>query len=197
MKKFLILALALLIVPTVVSAGNVGITKDMMSITVQTKDGQVEIMRNQDIENTINPAFSKTSRKCPPFCIQPHQVAPGVQTIGALELIKFIAEKKGIVVDARTIEWHIRGTIPGSKNIPFTEISSRLDELGCTMNGEKWDCAGAKEVCLFCNGLWCGQSPTAIRAMLREGYPANRIRYYRNGMQGWESVGLTVVAGSL
>lgn len=147
--------------------------------------------------NTIKPAFAKTSRKCPPFCIQPHQVAPGVETIGELELINFIAEKRGIVIDARTISWHARGTIPGSKSIPFTEIASRLNELGCRMDGEKWDCSEAREVCLFCNGPWCGQSPTAIRAMLREGYPASKIRYYRNGMQGWESVGLTVVEGYL
>ena len=122
---------------------------------------------------------------------------PGVQTIGELELLKFMAEKRGIVIDARTIEWHIRGTIPGSKNIPFTEIAIRLDELGCIRAGDKWDCAKAQEVCLFCNGLWCGQSPTAIRSMLIEGYPADRIRYYRNGMQGWESLGLTVVEGSM
>jgi hypothetical protein len=33
--------------------------------------------------------------------------------------------------------------------------------------------------------------------MLREGYPASKINYYRGGMQGWESVGLTVVEGSM
>lgn len=197
MKLILFLFLSLLMVPAASSAEKVAITKDLMSVTVQTANGPVDIIRNQDNENTINPTFAKTSRKCPPFCIQPHQVAPGVQTIGEVEVIEFIAEKKGIVIDARTIEWHVRGTIPGSINIPFTQISSRLAELGCTKNGEKWDCANAEDVCLFCNGLWCGQSPTAIRAMLREGYPASKIRYYRNGMQGWESVGLTVVEGSL
>ncbi|MDP7547028.1 MAG: rhodanese-like domain-containing protein, partial [Alphaproteobacteria bacterium] len=92
---------------------------------------------------------------------------------------------------------HVRGTIPGAKSIPFTQVAGRLNELGCAKSGGKWNCANAKDVLLFCNGLWCGQSPTAIRAMLREGYPANKIRYYRGGMQGWESVGLTVVEGSM
>ncbi len=197
MKIILVLALALLMVPAVASAGNVGITKDIMSITVPTADGQVEIKRNQDNKNTINPAFAKTSRKCPPFCVQPQQVAPGVETVGELEVIQFMAEKKGLVIDARTVEWHVRGTIPGSKNIPFTQVGGRLNELGCAKSGKKWNCTNAKNVLLFCNGLWCGQSPTAIRAMLREGYPANKIHYYRNGMQGWESLGLTVVEGSM
>jgi len=147
--------------------------------------------------NYLHLDYAKTSRKCPPFCVQPHQVAPGVETVGELEVIQFMTEKNSLVIDARTVEWHVRGTIPGSKNIPFTQISSRLGELGCTKSGSKWNCANAKDVLLFCNGLWCGQSPTAIRAMLRDGYPANKIRYYRNGMQGWESIGLTVVQGSM
>jgi hypothetical protein len=33
--------------------------------------------------------------------------------------------------------------------------------------------------------------------MLREGYPAARIRYYRGGMQAWKSLGLTTVEGRL
>ncbi len=210
MKKLLALALALCLAPMVAQAENVRISKDIMSIKATTADGEIEIKRNQDNSATINPSFAKTSRKCPPFCIQPMEVAPGVKTVGELEVVKYI-EKGGLIIDARTVEWHVRGTIPGSKNIPFTQVAERLGELGCTphtntasskitlSNGEpaRWRCSSAKEVLLFCNGLWCGQSPSAIRAMLREGYPASKILYYRNGMQGWESVGLTVVEGQM
>jgi rhodanese-related sulfurtransferase len=197
MKKILVLALAFCLAPMVASAEKVRISKEIMSITVQTASGPVEIKRNQNGKNAIKPAFAKTSRNCPPFCIQPIEVAPGVKTVGELEVIKFLAGKKGMVIDARTVEWHVQGTIPSAKNIPFTQIAERLNELGCSRGGKKWDCANAKTVLLFCNGLWCGQSPTAIRAMLREGYPASKIRYFRNGMQGWESLGLTVVEGTL
>jgi len=196
MKKFFTIALtALFLVPLAAHAGNVGITKDIMSITVQTKNGPVKIIRNQDNSAVINPGFAKTSRKCPPFCVQPQKVAPGVETVGELEVIKYM-DKGGLIIDARTVEWHVKGTIPGSKNIPYTQVASRLNELGCK-KGAKWDCSNAKTVLLFCNGLWCGQSPTAIRAMLREGYPASKILYYRNGMQGWQSLGLTVVEGEM
>jgi len=197
MKTFLAVTLAFCLGSVSAIAAEVRITKEMKSVSVSTGDGNVVIKRNPDEKNTINPAFAKTSRKCPPFCIQPFEVAPGVKTVGELEVINFLKNKKGVVVDARTVEWHVRGTIPGAKNIPFTQVASRLNELGCAKSNGKWDCANAKDVLLFCNGLWCGQSPTAIRAMLREGYPASKINYYRGGMQGWESVGLTVVEGSM
>lgn len=196
MKKLFMIALTVLVfAPFAAHAGNVGITKDIMSITVQTKNGPVKIIRNQDNNAVISPGFAKTSRKCPPFCVQPQKVAPGVETVGELEVVKYM-EKGGLIIDARTVEWHVKGTIPGSKNIPYTQVASRLDELGCK-KGAKWDCSNAKTVLLFCNGLWCGQSPTAIRAMLREGYPASKLLYYRNGMQGWQSLGLTVVEGEM
>ena len=197
MRTLLSLVVAFCLASVSAAYAEVKITKELSSVSVATDDGNVEIKRNQDPKNVINQAFAKTSRKCPPFCIQPHTVAPGVQTVGELEVINFLKDKKGMLIDARTVEWHVRGTIPSSVNIPFTEVASRLDELGCSKSGDKWDCANAKNVMLFCNGLWCGQSPTAIRAMLREGYPAGKIFYYRNGMQGWESVGLTVVEGSI
>jgi len=195
MKKLLALALVFALAPMMAQAEGVRITKEIMSVTANTADGKVEIKRNPDGNATINPAFAKTSRNCPPFCIQPMEVAPGVKTVGELEVVQYI-DKGGLIIDARTVEWHVRGTIPGAKNIPFTQVADRLDELNCK-KGASWDCSNAKQVLLFCNGLWCGQSPTAIRAMLREGYPAEKILYYRNGMQGWESVGLTVVEGDM
>jgi len=46
---------------------------------------------------------------------------------------------------------------------------------------------------LWCNGPACGQSPRAIRGLLKVGYPADRIYYYRGGMQMWQLWGLTTV----
>lgn len=177
------------------SDGEVGITGTIKSVIVQTPDGPVSIQRNQDLAATIQGEFAMTSRKCPPFCIQPMTVAPGVTTIGELELLEILEKGTMKVVDSRTIEWHLKGTIPGAINVPYTEMAMRLNEFGCTKADAKWDCAGAEPVALFCNGPWCGQSPTAIRAMIREGYPAEKISYYRGGMQAWLMLGLTTVEG--
>jgi len=175
----------------------VNIRPDVASVVVETADGPVTIERIQDTEHEITGYYAKTSRACPPFCIQPAQAAEGVATIGELELLDMLADKEARVVDARTVDWHAEETIPGSLNIPYTEIAGRLDELGCVKDGGAWDCANAVRVALYCNGLWCGQSPTAIRAMLRETYPADRIFYYRGGMQAWKILGLTTVEGGL
>lgn len=175
----------------------VKIRPDIASVEVETPDGPVTIERIQDVDNQISGYFAKTSRECPPFCIQPFKVADGVTTIGELEVLDMLTDSQARVVDARTLDWYVQGTIPGSLHIPYTEIATRLDELGCVKTADAWDCANAVRVALYCNGLWCGQSPTAIRAMLREGYPADRIFYYRGGMQSWQILGLTTVEGGL
>jgi len=175
----------------------VKINSSTPSVTVDTVNGPVEIIRNQDTDATIDSKYAKTSRACPPFCIQPMEVAPGVTTVGEIELLEF-AKKGGKLIDGRTIEWHVDGTIPGAINMPYTEMASRLDEIGCVRDANgPWNCVNAEEVLLFCNGQWCGQSPMAIKAMLREGYPPEKIFYYRGGMQAWHTLGLTVVEGEM
>ena len=57
----------------------------------------------------------------------------------------------------------------------------------------KWDFSEAKDILLWCNGMWCGQSPRAIKGLLAMGYPAEKIFYYRSGMQSWQLLGLSVV----
>ncbi|SDG23288.1 rhodanese-like domain-containing protein [Sulfitobacter delicatus] len=170
----------------------VGITKDMPSVTVPTAEGEAEISRIQDTDNKLTGDWAKTSRPCPDFCIQPFTPAEGVTTIGELELIEMLKDPEAVVVDSRTSDWFQGGTIPGAINIPYSFVLDQMDELGCEADFDGWDCAGAKPVALFCNGIWCGQSPTAIRNMISAGYPAEKISYYRGGMQVWRMLGLTV-----
>jgi rhodanese-related sulfurtransferase len=191
------LLLGLLFAGTASAETKVKISGKLDSVTVGTEDGPVIIQRNQDPDHMVTGDYAKTSRPCPPFCVQPMQAAPGVTTVGELELLDLHSSKQAILIDARTEDWHIKETIPGSVNIPYTLLAQRLDELGCTKNGKQWQCSDAKPVILYCNGMWCGQSPIGIRAMLREGYPADRIYYYRGGMQAWKILGFNTVEGSL
>lgn len=118
--------------------------------------------------------------------------APGVTPVGELELLELLQAPDAIVVDSRTYEWFSSGAIPGAINIPYTEIADALGQLGCEPDFDGWDCSEAKRVALYCNGAWCGQSPSAIRIMVGLGYPAERIFYYRGGMQSWRLLGLIV-----
>ncbi|MGB0712159.1 MAG: rhodanese-like domain-containing protein [Gammaproteobacteria bacterium] len=212
--------------------GEVRLTKDKAHIDVKVGNKGYRIERNQDQDHQITGAFAKTSRKCPPFCIQPRSVAPGVTTVAELEFFDFVEEKvntgRGLIIDARTPSWHQRGTIPGSVNIPFTafgkpsgdlELIEAMETIGARQmaaesssgfslakalsaigiaedasGGDiRWDFSRAKELLLWCNGPWCGQSPRAIRNLLDLGYPASKLYYYRGGMQMWQMLGLTTV----
>lgn len=186
-----ILAVFLLATPLTAEDIQVGITADQASVTVETENGAVEIRRVQDTDHTVDADWAKTSRPCPSFCIQPMVPAPGVTTIGELELLDMLQNPDEMVIDSRTYEWFQKGAIPGAVSIPYTYIIDELARLGCEPDFEGWDCANAKRVALYCNGVWCGQSPTAIKAMVAEGYPADRIFYYRGGMQSWKLLGLT------
>ena len=68
----------------------VNISADLASVDVMHHGRMVTIMRNQNQDNSINPEYAKTARKCPPFCIQPSALAPGVKTIAELEVLHFL-----------------------------------------------------------------------------------------------------------
>lgn len=191
-------------------AAEVNITPGIASVTVIHGEKKIKVIRNQNQKNTVNPAFAKTSRKCPPFCIQPSTLAPGVETIGELEVLnylKMIAEgdETVLVVDSRTPDWAAKGTIPGAVNVPWTNLNPAkgadpisigeiLEEQFNAKNLEGlWDYSGAKTLVMFCNGMWCGQSPSNIKTLLKFGYPAHKIKWYRGGMQNWEILGLLTV----
>ncbi len=176
---------------------------------LEVKAGDVTFSRNQDNKNTVNPAFAKTSRPCPPFCIQPATLAPGVETIAENEMIAYVkAMKEGDssikVIDSRTPDWVGRGAIPGAENLPFTLIKNAMknmdaDALADTLkkfdvkvndDGTLYNYSNAKTLVMYCNGMWCGQSPTNIKDLLALGYPSHKIKWYRGGMQNWEILGL-------
>ncbi|MCW8933328.1 MAG: rhodanese-like domain-containing protein [Gammaproteobacteria bacterium] len=179
------------------------INHELYSIDVKHNGQTVTIKRNQNRDNIISKYFQKTHRGK----IQPmHPFKPhAVETIGSLEMINYLKKISGgnenlMIIDSRTDAWVKRGTIPGTINIPFTEFKNEEraleimeDKFNVLNTGNALNFNNAKTIIMYCNGIWCGQSPTAIRILLQFGYPAARIKYYRGGMQNWESLGLTVV----
>ncbi|HEY6093954.1 MAG TPA: rhodanese-like domain-containing protein [Gallionellaceae bacterium] len=187
----------------------VNITKDIAQVEAIHNGQKVTIMRNQDEKNTVNPAYAQTSRACPPFCVQPATVAPGVETIGEVEVLAYIkkmaaGDKSILLIDSRTPDWVVRGTIPGAINLPYTKlddtkgadplsVAEALELFGGKETANGWDYSNAKTLVLFCNGMWCGQSPNNIRTLVKMKYPVEKIKWYRGGMQDWEMLGLTTV----
>lgn len=188
------LVLTCFLAASAAQAQDVSITKSMRSVSVQTPQGEVKISRIQDIENKISGDWALTSRECPNFCVQPIIPAPGVTPIGELELLEFLNDPEVVVIDGRVPRDFAGGAIPGAVNVPYTEAADRLGELGCEPDFDGFICEGegVKSAALYCNGPWCGQSPTAARRMIEAGFPAEKLYYYRPGMQGWRMLGLTV-----
>ena len=189
-------------------AAEVNITPALESVTVIHGDQNIKIMRNQNQKNTVNPAFAKTSRKCPPFCIQPSSLAPGVETIGELEVLNYLkliseGDASILVIDSRTPDWVAKGTIPGAINIPWKKLNSAQgadpisigeiieERLNAKNLGGLWDYSQAKTLIMFCNGMWSGESPNNIKNLLKFGYPAHKLKWYRGGIQNWEILGLS------
>lgn len=184
----------------------VKITESLPYLDIVHEGKPVRIERIQDTAHKLSNSFTKTSRPCPPFCIHPIEIAPGVKTVGELELLDFLNKQvranTGLLVDARMPEWFDQGTIPGAINIPFSILSSGLDNphtlrilklLGAQEKDGQWDFSNTRELLLFCNGPWCDQSSQAINNLMKLGYPADRLLWYRDGMQSWQMLGLTVI----
>lgn len=179
------------------------ISPGIYSIDVMHKGKKVTIKRKQNRKNVISKYYQPTHRgKVQPMApFEPH----AVETIGVLEMIAYLEQLKDksdslMIIDSRTKAWVKRGTIPGTVNIPFTEFKSddraaeiMEEDFDVLTTGSAFNFSNAKTLVMYCNGIWCGQSPTAIKKLLNFGYPAAKIKYFRGGMQNWESLGLTVV----
>jgi len=196
--------------PLPASEKPVNITQAVKAVEVLHQGRKVQIERNPDTENMLDPDYSLTSRPCPPYCIQPMQLAPGVETIGELELLEYLkrlGKDAGVmVIDSRDGDWPLRsGIIPGAVVMPWQELhpahtdAEKIAEtlvfrFGAARHGSLWNFENAKTLVMYCNGPWCGQSPTNIKQLLAMGYPAHKLKWYRGGMQDWKMLGLSTVA---
>ena len=140
---------------------------------------------------------------------QPMNIAPGVQTVGEVEVLDFIAHKLSslpheyVLVDSRKRDWFEQMTIAGSINIPYDEIDfdpefpddfkQVMHHLGFSKTQDGYDFSHAKKALFFCNGSWCAQSRYAIQKLIKLGYPKEKLLWYRGGLQDWLIFGFSVV----
>ena len=194
------------------------ISPTLQSVDVMHDGKPITVQRGHNRESELPEIFRKTDRGCPPFCVQPMVAVGGVETVGELEVLSYLermakGEQDILVIDSRTPDWVMRGTIPGSVNIPWNKINRDTagtfetpseadsfhhileDEFGADRkpDGSGWDFSQAKTLVLFCNGIWCPQSTANIRTLVGIGYPLHKLKWYRGGVQDWMSVGLTTV----
>ena len=206
----------------------VDITPGFKQVIVKHMGHKVLIKRKQNNDARIPQRFTKTSRPCPPFCVQPIQVAPDVETIAELEILAYLdmmgkGDESILLIDSRMENWVEQSTIPSAISIPWTKL---VAQQGATTEGiieifsqqlnikvstnkniaaiqnavdnnsphDVFDFTSAKTLILFCNGPWCGQTSKSINVLLHYGYPPEKLKYYRGGVQGWVSLGFTTAS---
>lgn len=168
------------------------------------------------IDNTIVWTGNYANNKVPDACkstyvhttgkLLPMQLHEDIMTYGELEVLAFIKQMQKddsmMLIDGRKQEWYDYRTIPGAINLPFHHFKERelfeyefehdLRMLGVKINtDDTLDFSKVKTIVIFCNGPWCSQSVAMIKALLEIGYPAEKISWYRGGMQTWLAAGMT------
>jgi rhodanese-related sulfurtransferase len=102
-------------------------------------------------------------------------------------------------VDARMPNARAMGFIPGSVSLPHESMQANnafrddiLEALGARGFEGVFNFADALPLVVFDNGPSQNDAGQLIGHLRAAGYPADKLRYYRGGMQVWSVVGLTV-----
>ncbi|WP_121633197.1 rhodanese-like domain-containing protein [Tropicibacter alexandrii] len=152
--------------------------------------------------NGVPVTIERKGRSCPSDCIQPMQAVRGVATIGELELLDFleifVASGKGLLIDARLPQGFASGTVPGAVNVPEATLrpdNPYRDDLLSALGVRGGDFSGAFDLVLFGGGADDAQAVSALRSLSDSGYPADKLKYYRGGVQAWTALGLSLASG--
>jgi rhodanese-related sulfurtransferase len=189
-----------------VFAQEVNIAPGLAEISVDLNGQALIINRNQDQAAVLSGDYALTSRACPPNCIQPMSAGVGVETYGELEVLGFlqgqVAQGRGVLIDSRFPGAFGAGHLPGAVNVPTATLAPEneyrgelLKALGAEVLGDgALEYKSALEVVVYCDGPWSDQALLVVSYLIEAGYPAEKLKFYRGGMQDWLHLGLTIAA---
>ena len=161
----------------------------------------IENYANISVPEACKSTFITTAGKT----IFPMRIHNKIETYAEVEVLAFIEQMQKnndmLLIDCRDEEWYDYRTIPGAINIHYLylleadifteEYHDALVTLGIKGITKPYDLRNAKTILLFCNGAWCSQSPKMIQALLDLGYPPEKIKWYRGGMDDWLGLSMT------
>jgi rhodanese-related sulfurtransferase len=168
-----------------------------------TYQGQEKIIAQAPRADAVSVArFYSLQGGCDGLCIAPDVAAEGVETITENAVLAFMAQDlangTGLLIDSRLPSDRAVGFLPASVSIPFSLISPEnpllpdiLGALGARSLFDAYNFTDAMTLVVFDAGPTTTDASTLINAMLDAGYPADKIKYYRGGMQVWSTLGLT------
>jgi rhodanese-related sulfurtransferase len=158
-------------------------------------------MANSAVPNECKKTYVTTVGK-----IAPSKIHPDIATVGEYEVLEFMkkaqTDKSLLLIDARLPNWYEQLTIPTAINLPFpnfdkaknpAEFGDVLEAIGVSQKMGVYDFSNAKTLMLFCNASWCPQSTWAMENLLKIGFPAKKLNWYRGGLEDWTLLNLTTV----
>ena len=194
----------------------VGISQDIAQLTIKYKGETIVINRIQSNSNKLAGPYTKTSRPCPPYCIQPISAGNGVETIGEIELLNIykndVEDDTALIIDVRGPEWYLIGSLPAAISAPYDKVLKAINEgeysdlesliksnkttkkfiSSIQRSGSFTQIFGQNTLVIMCNGKWSSQSLQVIDALIKNGYPSEKIKWYRGGVQSWVSLGFSL-----
>lgn len=147
--------------------------------------------------------FASLTPSCDPFCIAPLSTAEGVDTVIEPQVLDFlinaVGRNEGLLVDARMPPARALGYIPGSVNLPHETLSEDnafrdqiLKALGARSFEDIYNFSDAQKLIIYDNGPSQNDAGLLISHLIQVGYPLDKIKYYRGGMQVWSVLALTI-----
>ena len=191
-------------------------SSEVLSTDIKSKEKNMKISSQLLSVETIHDGhevlIKRTAMKgmesCPPFCIEP-LIINGVTTVGELETLAFIdklKEKKGrLLIDVRVNKEFKVSTIPGAINLPSYMLEDKspyqkevLALLGAKKiitkkEKTKWYFKDTHALLIFGQSATHNEASTVIKKLLDLGYPAEKVLYYRAGIESWKTLGLTTI----
>lgn len=199
-KRAAIFAAALALQPSA------GATQDTATLALASFifDGKrIEIGPNSPDAVKYASRFAALTASCDPNCVAPAYAAVGVETVIEPQVLEFLVDvvgrNAGLLIDARMPADRALGYIPGSVSLPHEALAEPnetqaqiLKALGARSFEDIYNFADAQMLMVFDNGPSQNDSGVLIAHLLEVGYPPEKIRYYRGGMQVWSVLALTV-----
>lgn len=170
------------------------------------------IILNNEMFWTGNYAHKSVPKACKSTYVHakgkllPISLGEDIETYAELEVLASLKDiqrnNDTVLIDSRKESWFKYRTIPGAINMPYYYFKEHEDYefhfeyalkyLGVKiLENKPYDFSKVKMLIIFCNGPWCTQSPIMIAVLIDIGYPAEKIKWYRGGMESWLSAGMT------
>lgn len=169
------------------AAGELLLTPDLAEVRLSLRGQEAVIARAQE-----GPGL-----ECPPGCIVPIQAAKGEDTLGPIKAIGFmqaeLVAKIGLLLDVQMPARFAAGHVPGPKSAAENPYQRDiLLALGARDAGEVRESDTSPALAIYAAGPSQNDAVRAVQALAAAGYPAQKLRFFRGGMQERLQLGLTL-----